>query len=63
MYEPKNTKNNLTSSPQIADKVFFFIVEHLSLVVEWCFNVDSYFKLSRSYHVLWIMIINAKTDQ
>ena len=46
IYEPKNTNNNLTSSPQITDKVFFWIVEHLSLVVERCFIVDSYFKLS-----------------
>ena len=46
IYKRKNTKNNLTSSPQIADKVFFWIVEHLPLVVERCFFVDRYFKLS-----------------
>ena len=39
-------KNNLTSLPQIADKVFFCFVEHLPPVVEQCFFVDSCFKLS-----------------
>ena len=46
IYESKNTKSNLTSSPQIADKVFFCIIEHLPLVDEHCFIADSYFKLS-----------------
>ena len=46
IYEPKNTKNNLTGSQQIADKVFFSIIEYLPLVAEQCFIVDSYFKLS-----------------
>ena len=42
----KTQKNNLTSLLEIADKVFFYIVEHLPLVAEWCFIVDCYFKLS-----------------
>ena len=45
MYQ-ETQKNNLTTLLQIADKVFFCIVEHLPLLAEWCFFVDIYFKLS-----------------
>ena len=41
----KKHKNNLTSSPEIADKVLFYITEHRPLVAKRCFIVDCYFKL------------------
>ena len=62
IYEPKNTKNNLTSLPEIADKVLFCIVEHLPLVAEWCFIVDCYFKLS-SFLTCALNYDSAKIDQ
>ena len=58
----QKTKNNLNSLPQIADKVFFCIVEHLPLVVEQCFIVDSHFKLS-SFLPCALNYDNAKIDQ
>ena len=59
IYEPKN---NLTISSQIADKIFFCIVQHLPFIVEWCFFVNSYFKLS-SFLPCALDYGNAKIDQ
>ena len=58
----KNTKNNLTILPQIADKVFLCIVGHHPLFVEQCFFVDSYLKLSSSLPCA-LNYDNAKIDQ
>ena len=58
----QKTKSSPTSSLQIADKVFFCIIEHLPLVVEQCFFVDSCFK--QSSFLQWALnYYNAKIYQ
>ena len=58
----KNTKNALTSLPEIPDKVYFCTKEHIPLVVQWCFFIGCYFKLSK-FLPCALNYDNAKTDQ
>ena len=46
IHKPKNTKNNLPSPLGIANKVFFYVIEPLLLVVKGYFFVGYYFRLS-----------------